>query len=169
MTKEDDGGRWLDVLQAKHRFVTRADGILFEAVQTETSGFDILGRAKTISLLHCHPEIVEKGGREVIQQAAKQAKDEEREAMGRMIRADRKKRVVVILDALEFGEYKTMSEINDALGGKKELNVNLVTKMVEGGEIEQFVPKNKRDSHHTKCFRLAVKAADEYDNLSNGR
>jgi hypothetical protein len=100
MTKEDDGGRWLDVLQAKHRFVTRADGILFHAVPTETDGLDILGRAKTISLLHCQPEMVEKGGRDIIQQAAKQAKEAEREAIGVMMRSERKKRVVAILCGL---------------------------------------------------------------------
>jgi RecA-family ATPase len=38
MTKEDDGARWLDVAQAKHRFVTKADGIVFRAVGSEIKG-----------------------------------------------------------------------------------------------------------------------------------
>ena len=103
-----------------------------------------------------------------MQEQSKQAAVRSKEIAGQMVKIGKKKRVTAILDALAVGEYKTMSEIHDALGGKKELNVSLVNEMVEGGEIEQFVPKKKRDSHHTKCFRLAVKAADEYDNFSNG-
>ena len=169
MTKEDDGARWLDVAQAKHRFVTKADGIVFRAVDAEIKGRDVLGNEKDIFLMHCKPEMVQKGGREAMQEQSKQAAARSKEIAGQMMRADRKKRVTAVLYVLPQGDYKTMSEIHDALGGKKELNVSLVNEMVEGGEIEQFVPKKKRDSHHTKCFRLAVKAADEYDNFSNGR
>ena len=168
MTKEDDGGRWLDILQAKHRFVTRADGILFQAVPTETSGFDILGRAKIISLLHCQPEIVEKGGREVIQQAAKQAKDEEREAMGRMIRADRKKRVVAILRGLAANQYKTKNELCDEMGGKKSLNMELVDDMVKDLEIEEFKPIAKRFRQHTTGYRMPTNSAQNYQNAKDG-
>ena len=169
MTKEDDGARWLDVAQAKHRFVTKADGIVFRAVSSEIKGRDVLGNEKDLFLMHCQPEMVQKGGREAMQEQSKQAAARSKEIAGQMVKIGKKKRVTAILDALAVGEYKTMSEIHDALGGKKELNVSLVNEMVEGGEIEQFVPKKKRDSHHTKCFRLAVKAADEYDNFSNGR
>ena len=169
MTKEDDGARWLDVAQAKHRFVTKADGIVFRAVGSEIKGRDVLGNEKDIFLMHCKPEMVQKGGREAMQEQSKQAAARSKEIAGQMMRVDRKKRVTAVLYVLPHGDYKTMSEIHDALGGKKELNVSLVNEMVEGGEIEQFVPKKKRDSHHTKCFRLAVKAADEYDNFSNGR
>lgn len=169
MTKEDDGARWLDVAQAKHRFVTKADGIVFRAVSSEIKGRDVLGNEKDLFLMHCQPEMVQKGGREAMQEQSKQAAARSKEIAGQRMRADRKKRVTAVLCVLPVGDYKTMSEIHDALGGKKELNVSLVNEMVEGGEIEQFVPKKKRDSHHTKCFRLAVKAADEYDNFSNGR
>ena len=169
MTKEDDGARWLDVAQAKHRFVTKADGIVFRAVGSEIKGRDVLGNEKDLFLMHCRPEMVQKGGREAMQEQSKQAAARSKEIAGQMMRVDRKKRVTAVLCVLPVGDYKTMSEIHDALGGKKELNVSLVNEMVEGGEIEQFVPKKKRDSHHTKCFRLAVKAADEYDNFSNGR
>ena len=169
MTKEDDGARWLDVAQAKHRFVTKADGIVFRAVASEIKGRDVLGNEKDLFLMHCQPEMVQKGGREAMQEQSKQAAARSKEIAGQMMRVDRKKRVTAVLCVLPVGDYKTMSEIHDALGGKKELNVSLVNEMVEGGEIEQFAPKKKRDSHHTKCFRLAVKAADEYDNFSNGR
>jgi len=168
MTKEDDGGRWLDVLQAKHRFVTRADGILFHAVPTETDGMDILGRAKTISLLHCQPEMVEKGGRDIIQQAAKQAKEAEREAIGVMMRSERKKRVVAILVGLGANQYKTKNELCDEMGGKKSLNMDLVDDMVKGFEIEEFKPIVKRFRQHTTGYRMPTNLAQNYQNAKDG-
>ena len=168
MTKEDDGGRWLDVLQAKHRFVTRADGILFHAVSTETDGLDILGRAKTISLLHCQPEMVEKGGRDIIQQAAKQAKEAEREAIGVMMRSERKKRVVAILCGLGANQYKTKNELCDEMGGKKSLNMDLVDDMVKGFEIEEFKPIAKRFRQHTTGYRMPTNLAQNYQNAKDG-
>ncbi|MGL4680074.1 MAG: AAA family ATPase, partial [Plesiomonas shigelloides] len=72
MTKEDDGARWLDVAQAKHRFVTKADGIVFRAVESEIKGRDMLGNEKDIFLMHCKPEMVQRGGREAMQEQSKQ-------------------------------------------------------------------------------------------------
>lgn len=168
MTKEDDGARWLDVAQAKHRFVTKADGIVFRAVEAEIKGHDVLGNEKDLFLMHCRPEMVHKGGREAMQEQSKQAAARNKEIAGQMLKASRKKSVAAVLSGLAAGEYLTKNELSKAIGGKKENNKTLIDEMVEDGLIEQFVPTKKRDRQHTNGYRLAGKGAQEYDDLSNG-
>jgi hypothetical protein len=168
MTKEDDGARWLDVAQAKHRFVTKADGIVFRAVEAEIKGHDVLGHEKDLFLMHCRPEMVHKGGREAMQEQSKQAAARNKEIAGQMLKAGRKKSLTTILSGLAADEYLTKNELSKAIGGKKENNIKLIDEMVEDGLIEQFAPTKKRDKQHTNGYRLAGKEAQEYDDLSNG-
>ena len=168
MTKEDDGARWLDVAQAKHRFVTKADGIVFRAVASEIKGRDVLGNEKDLFLMHCRPEMVQKGGREAMQEQSKQAAARNKEIAEQMVKIGRKKRVTAILDALAVGEYKTKSELSKDMGGRKDNNLELIDQMVSDGLIEQFVPAAKRDKNHNNGYRLTKNGAQEYGNLSNG-
>jgi hypothetical protein len=168
MTKEDDGARWLDVAQAKHRFVTKADGIVFRAVASEIKGRDVLGNEKDLFLMHCQPEMVQKGGREAMQEQSKQAAARNKEIAEQMVKVGRKKRVTAILDALAVGEYKTKSELSKDMGGRKDNNLELIDQMVSDGLIEQFVPAAKRDKNHNNGYRLTKNGAQEYGHLSNG-
>ena len=168
MTKEDDGARWLDVAQAKHRFVTKADGIVFRAVASEIKGRDVLGNEKDLFLMHCRPEMVQKGGREAMQEQSKQAAARNKEIAEQMVKVSRKKRVTAILDALAVGEYKTKSELSKDMGGRKDNNLELIDQMVSDGLIEQFVPADKRDKNHNNGYRLTKNGAQEYGNLSKG-
>jgi RecA-family ATPase len=169
MTKEDDGARWLDVAQAKHRFVTKADGIVFRAVSSEIKGRDVLGNEKDIFLMHCKPEMVQKGGREAMQEQSKQAAARKKEIAGQMVKIGRKKSVTAILSGLAADEYMTKTELAEALGKDKPANLKLINEMIEGGLIEQFVPTKKRAKQHTEGCRMSGKGAQEYENLSNGK
>ena len=169
MTKEDDGARWLDVAQAKHRFVTKADGIVFRAVASEIKGRDVLGNEKDIFLMHCKPEMVQKGGREAMQEQSKQAAVRKKEIAVQMVKIGRKKCVTAILSGLATDEYMTKTELAEALGKDKPANLKLINEMIEGGLIEQFVPTKKRAKQHTEGCRMSGKGAQEYENLSNGK
>ncbi|MFZ9616543.1 MAG: AAA family ATPase, partial [Fluviibacter sp.] len=168
MTKEDDGARWLDVAQAKHRFVTKADGIVFRAVEAEIKGHDVLGHEKDLFLMHCRPEMVHKGGREAMQEQSKQAAARNKEIAGQMLKAGRKKSVTAILGVLAADEYLTKNELSAAMGKDKPANNQLIDELVEDGLIEQFVPTKKRARQHTNGYRLSGKGAQEYEDLSNG-
>ena len=168
MTKEEDGGRWLDVAQAKHRFVTKADGIVFRAVSVEIKGRDVMGNEKDIFLMHCKPEVVQKGGREAMQEQSKQAAARNKEVAELMVKVGRKKRIKAILEGLKDGGYKTKNEISKELGGKKDSNLELVDEMVENGLIEQFVPISKRDKNHNNGYRMTNNGVREYENASKG-
>ena len=169
MTKEDDGARWLDVAQAKHRFVTKADGIVFRAVASDIKGRDVLGNEKDLFLMHCRPEMVQKGGREAMQEQSKQAAARSKEIAVQMVKIGRKKCVTAILSGLAADEYMTKTELAEALGKDKPANLKLINEMIEGGLIEQFVPTKKRAKQHTEGCRMSGKGAQEYENLSNGK
>ena len=169
MTKEDDGARWLDVAQAKHRFVTKADGIVFRAVGSQIKGRDVLGNEKDIFLMHCKPEMVQKGGREAMQEQSKQAAARKKEIAGQMVKIRKKKSVTAILSGLAADEYMTKTELAEALGKDKPANLKLINEMIEDGLIEKFVPTKKRAKQHTEGCRLSGKGAQEYENLSNGK
>jgi RecA-family ATPase len=168
MTKEDDGARWLDVAQAKHRFVTKADGIVFRAVESEIKGRDMLGNEKNIFLMHCKPEMVQRGGREAMQEQSKQVAARNKEVAEQMVRIGRKKRIKAILDDLKVGEYKTKNELSKEMGGNKDANLELINEMVEDGLIEQFVPSLKRDKNHNNGYRMTSNGGQEYENASKG-
>jgi hypothetical protein len=168
MTKEDDGARWLDVAQAKHRFVTKADGIVFRAVGSEIKGRDVLGNEKDIFLMHCKPEMVQKGGREAMQEQSKQTAARNKEVAEQMVRIGRKKRIKAILEGLRVGEYKTKNELSKEMGGNKDANLEIINEMVEDGLIEQFVPSSKRDKNHNNGYRLTINSGQEYQNASKG-
>ena len=168
MTKEDDGARWLDVAQAKHRFVTKADGIVFRAVDAEIKGRDILGNEKDVFLMHCKPEMVQRGGRQAMQEQSKQAAARNKEIAEQMIKVTRKKRVKAILEVLVGDEYKTKNELSKEMGGKKDNNLELIDQMVGDGLIEQFVPADKRDKNHNNGYRLTKNVAREYEKSSKG-
>jgi RecA-family ATPase len=168
MTKEDDGARWLDVAQAKHRFVTKADGIVFRAVESEIKGRDMLGNEKDIFLMHCKPEMVQRGGREAMQEQSKQVAARNKEVAEQMVRIGRKKRIKAILDGLKVGEYKTKNELSKEMGGNKDANLELINEMVEDGLIEQFVPSSKRDKNHNNGYRMTSNGGQEYENASKG-
>jgi hypothetical protein len=91
-----------------------------------------------------------------------------REAIGVMMRSERKKRVVAILVGLGANQYKTKNELCDEMGGKKSLNMDLVDDMVKGFEIEEFKPIVKRFMQHTTGYRMPTNLAQNYQNAKDG-
>jgi hypothetical protein len=112
--------------------------------------------------------MVQKGGREAMQEQSKQAAARNKEIAEQMVKVSRKKRVTAILDALAVGEYKTKSELSKDMGGRKDNNLELIDQMVSDGLIEQFVPADKRDKNHNNGYRLTKNGAQEYGHLSKG-
>ena len=168
MTKEDDGARWLDVSQAKHRFVAAADGIVFRSYNTEIKGKDLLGRDKDVFMMHCQPEMIEKGGRKAMQDASKRAAEQSKANAEQIIRSAKRNSVLSILGGLRGDEYKTKNEVSDELGGHKRHNFDLIDEMLNAGDIELFTPISKRARQHVNGYRLAGSGARSYQANSNG-
>jgi hypothetical protein len=168
MTKEDDGARWLDVSQAKHRFVAAADGIVFRSYNTEIKGKDLLGRDKNLFMMHCQPEMIEKGGRKAMQDASKRAAEQSKANAEQIIRSAKRNSVLSILGGLRGDEYKTKNEVSDELGGHKRHNFDLIDEMLNAGDIELFTPISKRARQHVNGYRLAGSGARSYQANSNG-
>jgi hypothetical protein len=68
----DEGTRWLDVANPKHRFVAQVDGIEFDAYKASVAGVDQLGNPVDIALMHGVPKLVGLGerGKDRAEQAA---------------------------------------------------------------------------------------------------
>jgi predicted HTH transcriptional regulator len=119
--------------------------------------------------MHCKPEMVQKGGREAMQEQSKQAAARKKETAVQMVKIGRKKCVTAILSGMAADEYMTKTELAEALGKDKPANLKLINEMIEDGLIEKFVPTKKRAKQHTEGCRLSGKEAQEYENLSNGK
>ena len=118
--------------------------------------------------MHCKPEMVQKGGREAMQEQSKQVAARNKEVAEQMVKVGRKKRIKAILDGLKVGEYKTKNELSKEMGGNKDANLELINEMVEDGLIEQFAPSLKRDKNHNNGYRMTSNGGQEYENASKG-
>jgi AAA domain len=136
LTREDDNSRWLEIKNAKHRFVERGEGILFGCEWTGRKVLDPLGNETWETVLHGVPRLVEDGGREEL----KEQKKEQAEAVDALstglMMTDARKKAVRMLEDLGEGGYKTKNELCDWL---RENSSYLKTKATQLRAIEQWI------------------------------
>jgi hypothetical protein len=134
--KEDDGKRWLEIESAKHRFMARADGIMFDAAYNTISTHDMLGNQIKESLIHGVPQVMSANGRADI----KKQKEKDRKAGEEFARAQAesiKKQIVIDdLKSLNRGQYLTKKELFERIKGDRNKALELIDRMVATGEIE---------------------------------
>ena len=142
LTREDDNTRWLEVKDAKHRFVARGEGVAFECAWTGRKVLDPLGNEVWETVLHGVPKLIEEGGREVL----KEEKKEQREAVDTvsigMLMNDARKKTVKRLAELGAGEYLTKNELCDWL---RENSSYLKSKTAQLRAIEQWIKEGHID------------------------
>lgn len=134
--KEDDGKRWMEIESAKHRFMAKADGIMFDAAYNTISTHDMLGNKIKESLIHGVPQVMSANGRADI----KKQKEVDRKAGEEFARAQAeniKKQIVIDdLKSLNRGEYLTKKELFERIKGDRNKALELVDRMAASGEIE---------------------------------
>lgn len=140
LTREDDNSRWLEIKNAKHRFVERGEGILFGCEWTGRKVLDPLGNEIWETVLHGVPQLVEDGGREELKEQKKeQAEAVDALSTGLMMTNARKK-AQRKLEELGEGGYMTKNELCDWL---RENTSHLKTKATQLRAIEQWI----KDEH----------------------
>jgi hypothetical protein len=115
LIKEDDGTRWMEIKDAKHRFVSKVDGIKFEAVVNKIKTFDMLGNPVEETLIHGHPVAIETGGKKALKEQKEQDKKRGEAAAKQLEKAKYECLVLAELDSLQPSEYRTMNELVDLL------------------------------------------------------
>jgi hypothetical protein len=140
LTREDDNSRWLEIKNAKHRFVERGEGILFGCEWTGRKVLDPLGNEIWETVLHGVPQLVEDGGREELKEQKKeQAEAVDALSTGLMMTNARKK-AQRKLEELGEGGYMTKNELCDWL---RENTSHLKAKATQLRAIEQWI----KDGH----------------------
>ena len=158
LIKEDDGTRWMEIKDAKHRFVAKVDGIKFEAVTNKIQTFDMLGNPVEEVLIHGHPVAVETGGKKALKEQKDQDKKRGEAAAKELERAKNESLIIDELSGLEPGEYRTMNELVDLLPMGKANALNFVKGMARQKVIEMLDlphPEDivKRANSHRTIFR----------------
>jgi len=115
LIKEDDGTRWMEIKDAKHRFVSKVDGIKFEAVVNKIKTFDMLGNEIEETLIHGHPTAIETGGKKALKEQKESDKKRGEAAAKELEKAKYEGLVLAELDSLQPSEYRTMNELVDLL------------------------------------------------------
>ena len=154
LTREDDNTRWLEVKQAKHRFVEKAEGIMFGCSSNGRKVLDQLGNWVYETVLHGVPRVLGDGGLEAI----KQAKEEEKQAIDEqsigMLLNNARKKVIRHLESLSEGEYMTKNELcdwikaNDSYLKTKSTQLAAVDKWIKDGHIDYVKNIKKRHIQH---------------------
>lgn len=136
--KEDDGKRWMEIESAKHRFMAKADGIMFEAAYNTINTHDMLGNQIKESLIHGVPQVMSANGRADI----KKQKEIDRKKGEEFARAQadnaRKQIAIDALKQLKRGEYLTKDELFTRMKGDKAKTLALIDLMVQGNEIDEM-------------------------------
>lgn len=170
LTLDDKGdqARWLEVKQAKHRFVASVDGISFGLKMNTISSKDILGRPSSTLVVHSQPSVVSLGEREAMKAEAKRRAD--RQAKSEL----ENKAVMALAEFLrENGyEYATKAELKKEMGGKGDVAGNAIDSAIAAGRIVRTASKetvlSKRSNQHTSMLVLPEDTAGAYDIASNG-
>jgi hypothetical protein len=161
LIKEDDGTRWMEIKDAKHRFVAKVDGIKFEAVVNKIKTFDMLGNPVEETLIHGHPVAIETGGKKALKEQKEQDKKRGEAAAKQLEKAKYEDLVVNELASLQPSEYRTMNELvdllplskGDALSFIKGMARQKMISMIDLPYPEQIV---KRANSHRTIFVKAV-------------
>ena len=115
LIKEDDGTRWMEIKEAKHRFVARVDGIKFEAVINNIKTVDMLGNPVDETLIHGYPIAIETGGKKALKEQKAQDKKMGEAAAKELEKSKYQNLIIDELNNLDETEYRTMNELVDLL------------------------------------------------------
>lgn len=161
LTREEDNTRWLEVKQAKHRFVERAEGIVFGCSSNGRKVLDQLGNWVYETVLHGVPRPSAEGGL----QAIKQAKEEEKQAIDEqsvgMLLTNVRKKLVKMLSGLGADDYLTKNELcdwikaNDTYLRTKAAQLAAVDRWIREGHVEYTKDIKKRHIQHQGGCRSA--------------
>jgi DNA primase len=129
LVKEDDGTRWLEIENAKHRFGTKVAGIKFEATINKVMTKDVLGKPQEVVLIHGVPSIVERDDR-------KQAKQEAQEREKKEVDAEMRQ---ALMDSI-----RRAWSLNNPLSARAALdtvtgNQNLKSRLLQALKNERWV------------------------------
>ena len=161
LIKEDDGTRWMEIKDAKHRFVSKVDGIKFEAVVNKIKTFDMLGNEVEETLIHGHPVAIETGGKKALKEQKEQDKKRGEAAAKQLERAKYEGLVIAELESLDDTQYRTMNELvdllplskGDALAFIKGMARQKMISMIDLPYPESII---KRANSHRTIFVKAV-------------
>lgn len=166
--KEDDGKRWLEIESAKHRFMAKADGIMFEAAYNKIVTQDMLGNQIEESLIHGVPVVIGAGGRADLKKQ-READKKRGEEFARMQAENERKQIAIDeLRVLAPGEYLTKTELFARMKGDKGKTFALIDRMVQAREIEEIFkpfPKHikERAGRHDSGFMMPKSYKKESD------
>lgn len=136
--KEDDGKRWLEIESAKHRFMAKADGIMFDAAYNTISTHDMLGNQITETLIHGVPQVMSANGRADIKKQ-KEIDRKKGEEFARIQAENERKQIAIdALKKLKPGEYLTKDELFTRMKGDKAKTLALIDAMVQNNEIDEM-------------------------------
>ena len=136
--KEDDGKRWLEIEAAKHRFMAKADGIMFDAAYNTISTHDMLGNPIKESLIHGVPQVMSANGRADIKKQ-KEVDRKNGEEFARVQAENARKQIAIdALKQLRHGEYLTKDELFTRMKGDKAKTLALIDLMVQKNEIDEM-------------------------------
>lgn len=159
LIKEEDGSRWLEIKEAKHRFVARVDGIKFETIVNVVDAFDMLGNKVEEVLVHGQPMLVMEGGKKALKD--KQAQDKKRgdEAAKALEKKKSQDMIIAELESLEPNDYRTSNELCKLLQMGKSNKIDFIKNMVEEKMIQQIdlphpeIIVKRANSHRTIFVR----------------
>ena len=136
--KEDDGKRWLEIESAKHRFMAKADGIMFDAAYNTISTHDMLGNQITETLIHGVPQVMSANGRADIKKQ-KEIDRKKGEEFARVQAENARKQIAIdALRQLKHGEYLTKDELFTRMKGDKAKTLALIDLMIQNNEIDEM-------------------------------
>ena len=162
LIKEDDGTRWLEIKEAKHRFVARVDGIKFETVINRVDSFDMLGNPVEEILIHGQPTLIETGGKKALKEQKESDKKRGEAAAKQLEKAKYEGLVIAELESLDDTQYRTMNELvdllpmskGDALAFIKGLARQKVISMLDLPYPESII--KRANSHRTIFVKAAI-------------
>jgi len=166
--KEDDGKRWLEIESAKHRFMARADGILFGAAYNTINTHDMLGNPVREKLIHGIPEIVEAGGKSEIAKVKEKNRKDADLAARQLLLKQKEEAVISALNLLNKTEYRTKTELAERIGGNKNQALEVIDAMVARGMINAIytpfeAPIEKRLGRHEVGYVMPKSYKKESD------
>jgi hypothetical protein len=136
--KEDDGKRWLEIESAKHRFMAKADGIMFDAAYNTISTHDMLGNQIKESLIHGVPQVMSANGRADIKKQKEVDRKNGEEFARTQAENARKQIAIDALKQLRHGEYLTKDELFTRMKGDKAKTLALIDLMIQNNEIDEM-------------------------------
>ena len=159
LIKEEDGSRWLEIKEAKHRFVARVDGIKFETIVNVVDAFDMLGNKVEEVLVHGQPMLIAAGGKKELKEKQAQDKKQGDEAAKNLKKLQNERLIIAELESLDPSDYRTMNELCELLEMGKSNALEFVKGMARQKMIQQVelphpeIIVKRANSHRTIFVR----------------